>query len=296
MTSTSPRSAWSRRCGGDVVSDSRPIGVFDSGLGGLTVVRAIMDELPHESIVYFGDQARFPYGPRPLEEIRRFALEIAAHLMEEDVKMIVIACNAATSAALGDVVDAVPVPVIGVVEPAVRAATRGTRNRRVGLIGTEATVRSRSYEVALAQVNPGGDIELFTQACPRFVEFVERGDTNSPELLDVARSYLSPLQDADIDTLILGCTHYPLLRGAIHHVMGPDVMILSSAEETANDVYTALARDGLQSDGNELPTHRFESSGEPELFGVLGRRFLGPEFKEAVQVSLAHGKEEATWS
>ncbi|HEX8100837.1 MAG TPA: glutamate racemase [Actinomycetota bacterium] len=278
------------------MSDHRPIGVFDSGLGGLTVVRAIMDELPFESILYFGDQARFPYGPRPLEEIRGFALDIAAHLIEQDVKMIVIACNAATSAALADVAQAVPVPVIGVVEPAVRAAIRGTRNRRVGLIGTEATVRSRSYDGALALVDPRKQIALFSRACPRFVEFVERGDTTSDELLDVARSYLAPLQDAGIDTLILGCTHYPLLRGAIHHVMGPEVLLLSSAEETANDVYSALAEAEIQADGTELPTHRFESSGEPELFGVLGRRFLGPEFKEAVQVSLSPSGAAPTWS
>ena len=268
------------------MSDSRPIGVFDSGLGGLTVVRAIMDELPQESILYFGDQARFPYGPRPLEEIREFALQIAGHLMDQDVKMIVVACNAATSAALPDVADAVSVPVVGVVEPAVRAALHATRNQHVGLIGTEATVRSRSYERALARLHREGGVTLTSEACPRFVEFVERGDTTSDELLDVARSYLRPLQGAGVDTLILGCTHYPLLRGAIRHVMGPDVVIISSAEETANDVYSVLAERRLQAAGTSIPTHRFESSGEPEMFGVLGRRFLGPEFRDAVQVSL----------
>ncbi len=278
------------------MSDSRPIGVFDSGLGGLTVVRAVMDELPHESIVYFGDQARFPYGPRPLDEIREFALQIARHLLEQDVKTMVIACNAATSAALPDIAEAVPVPVIGVVEPAVRAALHATRNRHVGLIGTEATVRSRSYETALARLDPGGSVSLLSQACPRFVEFVERGDTTSGELLDVARAYLRPLQQAGVDTLILGCTHYPLLRGALHHVMGPDVLIISSAEETANDVYAVLAERGLQAEGARLPTHRFESSGEPELFGVLGRRFLGPEFGEAVQVSLTATVGDTAWN
>lgn len=278
------------------MSDPRPIGVFDSGLGGLTVVRAIMDELPFESVLYFGDQARFPYGPRPLEEIREFALQIAAHLLEQDVKMIVVACNAATSAALPDVAEAVPVPVIGVVEPAVRAALHATRNRHVGLIGTEATVRSRSYERALARLDPAGSVTLTSQACPRFVEFVERGDTTSDELLGVARDYLRPLQDGGVDTLILGCTHYPLLRGALHHVMGPDVLILSSAEETANDVYAVLAEQGLQAHGTGLPTHRFESSGEPELFGVLGRRFLGPEFGEAIQVSLAPATGGPAWT
>ena len=278
------------------MSDPRPIGVFDSGLGGLTVVRAIMDELPLESIIYFGDQARFPYGPRPLGEIREFALQIAGHLLEQDVKMIVVACNAATSAALPDAAEAVPVPVIGVVEPAVRAALHATRNHQVGLIGTQATVQSRSYERALARLDPTGAVTMTSQACPRFVEFVERGDTTSAELLDVARTYLRPLQDSGIDTLILGCTHYPLLRGAIHHVMGPDVLIISSAEETANDVYTVLTERGLQAEGATLPMHRFESSGEPELFGVLGRRFLGPEFGEAVQVSLAPASGGRAWT
>jgi glutamate racemase len=278
------------------VSDSRPIGVFDSGLGGLTVVRAIMDELPQESILYFGDQARFPYGPRPLEEIREFALQIAGHLMDQDVKMIVVACNAATSAALPDVADAVSAPVVGVVEPAVRAALHATRNHHVGLIGTEATVRSRSYERALSHIHPAGTVTLTSQTCPRFVEFVEQGDTTSDELLDVARSYLRPLQDAGVDTLILGCTHYPLLRGAIHHVMGPDVVIISSAEEAANDVYSVLAERRLQAAGTSIPTHRFESSGEPEMFGVLGRRFLGPEFRDAVQVSLAPAAGGGGWT
>jgi glutamate racemase len=255
-----------------------------------------MDELPQESILYFGDQARFPYGPRPLEEIREFALQIAGHLMDQDVKMIVIACNAATSAALPDVAEAVPVPVIGVVEPAVRAALHSTRNRHVGLIGTEATVRSGSYERALAHLDAKRTVMLTSQACPRFVEFVELGDTTSGELLDVARAYLRPLQEGGVDTLILGCTHYPLLRGAIHHVMGPDVLIISSAEETANDVYEVMAERGLQAPRTNLPSHRFESSGEPETFGVLGRRFLGPEFREAVQVSLAPAAEDGAWN
>ncbi len=278
------------------MSDSRAIGVFDSGLGGLTVVRAIMDQLPQESILYYGDQARFPYGPRPLEEIRQFALQIAGHLTDQDVKMIVIACNAATSAALPDVAESVQVPVIGVVEPAVRAALHATRNRQVGLIGTEATVRSRSYEEAVARLDAARNITLASQACPRFVEFVEKGDTTSGELLEVARAYLRPLQDAGVDTLILGCTHYPLLRGAIHHVMGPDVLIISSAEETANDVYEVMAERGLQAAGTDLPAHRFESSGEPEMFSVLGRRFLGPEFREATQVSLIPAARDGAWS
>ena len=271
------------------MTDPRPIGVFDSGVGGLTVVRAIMDELPLEPVLYFGDHARFPYGPRPLQEIRRFAVQIARHLVDQDVKLVVVACNAATSAALDEVAEALPVPVVGVIEPAVRAATRATRNQRVGLIGTQATVSSQAYQRAFGRIAPL--VRVAAQACPLFVEFVERGDTTSPALMKAAEQYLGPLQEEGVDTLILGCTHYPLLRGAIHHVMGPGVLLISSAEETANDVYEILASKGLLADGEEgaieLPVHRFESSGDPSRFSILGRRFLGPEFQGAVQVSLA---------
>jgi glutamate racemase len=270
------------------MSDARPIGVFDSGTGGLTVVRSIMDELPLEPVVYFGDHARFPYGPRPLAEIRTFAVQIARHLLEEDVKLIVVACNAATSAALDEVADAVPVPVVGVIEPAVRAASRATRNRSVGLVGTQATVSSGAYQRAFGRIAP--EVQVVAQACPLFVEFVERGDTTSPALMCVAQEYLGPLQEAGVDTLILGCTHYPLLRGAIHHVMGPGVLLISSAEETASDVYDVLVSKGLLADraeqGLELPPHRFESSGDPGRFSILGRRFLGPEFQGAVRVTV----------
>ena len=264
------------------MSDPRPIGVFDSGLGGLTVVRAIMDDLPAEPIAYVGDTARFPYGPRPAEEIRRFAVQIARHLLTLDVKLIVVACNSATSAALDQVTAAVPVPVVGVIEPAVRAAVRATRNRRVGLIGTEVTVSSGAYQRAFAEFAP--DVEVTARPCPRFVEFVEHGDTTSAELLDEAHRYLAPLQDAAVDTVILGCTHYPLLRGAIRHVMGPDVLLLSSADETAADVYDILAAKGLLSEAVERPVHRFASSGDPERFAALGRRFLGPEVAGALHV------------
>jgi glutamate racemase len=276
------------------MGDARSIGVFDSGTGGLTVVRAIMDELPHAPVVYFGDHGRFPYGPRPLGEIRGFAIQIARHLVDQDVKMIVVACNAATSAALDEVADAVPVPVVGVIEPAVRSAVRATRNGLVGLIGTQATVSSGAYQRVIDRLGP--DVQMVAQACPLFVEFVERGDTTSSALLRTAQEYLGPLQEAGVDTLILGCTHYPLLRGAIHHVMGPDVLLISSAEETANDVYEVLASKGLlaEEDGDvpDVPTHRFESSGDPRMFSALGRRFLGPEFQGAVRVSLGGPEDD----
>ena len=266
------------------MSDDRPIGVFDSGVGGLTVVRAIMDELPRESVVYFGDTARYPYGPRPLPEIREFAVQIARHLLRQDVKLIVVACNSATAAAIDQVSAEVPLPVIGVIAPAVRAAARATRNGRVGLIGTEATVASGAYARAFRRAAPG--VEVFARACPRFVEFVESGDTTGTEVMSAAVEYLDPLKKAAVDTLILGCTHYPLLRGAIHHIMGPQVLLLSSAEETAVDVYDVLSTRGLLSSGAHAPRHRFESSGDPSLFSLLGRRFLGPEFVAAERVGL----------
>jgi glutamate racemase len=267
------------------MGDARPIGVFDSGLGGLTVFRAITEVLPNESVIYFGDTARYPYGPRPLEQIREFALEIARHLVDRDAKLIVVACNSATAAALEDVAAAMPVPVVGVIEPAVQAALRATRNRRIGLIGTEATVRSRAYQRAFARLDPGGSIELLAQACPRFVEFVERGDTSSPELLRVASGYLSLLRVAGVDTLILGCTHYPLLRAAIRHVMGPDVLLLSSAEETANVVYEALVSGGLLREDPAPPERVFEPSGDPSRFAALVTLFLRPEFHPATEAS-----------
>ena len=267
-----------------VVSDDRPIGVFDSGVGGLTVVRSIIDALPHESVLYFGDTARYPYGPRSVEEIRRFAVQIAQHLVANDVKMIVVACNSATAAALDAVEEAVDVPVLGVIEPALRAAAAATSNRRVGLIGTEVTVHSGAYRRALERMHP--EISLFEQACPLFVEFVERGDTTSQEVLDTAAGYLAPLRVEAVDTLVLGCTHYPLLRGAIQHVMGPDVLLVSSAEETASDVYDVLASKGLLRDSDRPPVHSFQSSGDPDLFTMLGQRFLGPEVLRAHHVSV----------
>jgi glutamate racemase len=266
------------------VPDPRPIGVFDSGVGGLTVVRAMIDALPHEPVVYYGDTGRFPYGPRALEEIRGFAVQIAEHLQSQDVKLIVVACNAATAAALPDVTEAVSVPVVGVIEPAVRTAIRATRNGRVGLIGTVATIESGAYQRAFGRM--GGSIETVARACPAFVEFVERGDTTSPALLSTALEYLAPLKAAGVDTLILGCTHYPLLRGAIHHVMGPEVLLLSSAEETANDVYEVLSTRDLLNDRPGPPGHRFETSGDANRFAELGRRFLGPEFGSALRVDL----------
>ena len=254
------------------------IGMFDSGLGGLTVGRAVIDLLPHEDLVYFGDTARCPYGPRPHDEVRKFALEIMDLLVEEDVKIIVIACNSAASVALEDARDRYDVPLLSVIEPGIKAGIAATRNRKVGLIGTEATVASRAYDRALEQTR--ANVALMSKACPLFVDFVERGDTTSDDLVAVAREYLLPLKQWDVDTLILGCTHYPLLTGVIQYVMGDDVVLISSAEVTANEVYVRLRRAGLLSSTNRAGMHRFIASSGEGTFGELGRRFLGPEFGE----------------
>jgi glutamate racemase len=257
--------------------DRRPIGIFDSGVGGLTVVRAALDLLPGESILYFGDTARAPYGPRDVDEIRMFAREIAAYLLDRDVKLLVVACNAIESNAIEDLSRRANVPLVGVIEPGVRAGLRATRNGRVGVVGTAATISSGAYDRAVATTN--GGVELFSAACPAFVPHVERGDTTSAELLAAATDYLGPLRAAAVDTLILGCTHYPLLVGLLQHVMGPDVVLISSAEETAKDVYAALVEGDLLADAGP-PQHEFLCSGDPASFLALAHRFLGPEAAE----------------
>jgi glutamate racemase len=261
-----------------------PIGIFDSGVGGLTVARALLDQLPHEPIRYVGDTARGPYGPRPIAEVRQFALEIMDHLVEGGVKALVIACNTASAAVLRDARERYDVPVTEVIQPATRRAVLATRNNRVGMIGTVGTVSSGAYADAFAAAP---QITLISQACPRFVDFVEAGVTWSAELLDVAQEYLAPVQEVGVDTLILGCTHYPLLTGVISYVMGEGVTLVSSAEETAKDVFRTLVSRGLTRDeGLPAPVHRFTSTGDPETFARLGRRFLGPEIGAVTSVDV----------
>ncbi|MGH2710031.1 MAG: glutamate racemase [Actinomycetota bacterium] len=264
------------------MADARPIGIFDSGVGGLTVVRAVLDLLPHEPVVYFGDTARSPYGPRPLEEIQGFAKEIAAYLIQRDVKALVVACNSVEVAAIEDLTERSGIPVVGVIDPGVRAALRATRNSKIGVIGTEATIASGAYERAVRELNGA---ELMSAACPAFVPFVESGDTTSDELLAAARGYLKPLIEADVDTLILGCTHYPLLSGLLQVVMGPEVVLISSAEETAKDVYARLGTEMLLAD-EAHPVHEFLCSGDPAAFLALASRFLGPEAAEVRATSV----------
>jgi glutamate racemase len=256
-----------------------PLGIFDSGVGGLTVARAILDQLPAEAIVYVGDTANGPYGPRRIADVRALALSVMDDLVERDrVKLLVIACNSASAACLRDARERYSIPVIEVIQPAVRRAVAATRNGRIGVIGTEATITSRAYDDAFAAAP---HVRLTSVACPLFVEFVERGDTSSPELLAIAEEYLAPVVAAGVDTLVLGCTHYPLLTGVISYVVGNTVTLVSSAEETAKDVYRELAHGvGFRAEALPRPAHRFQATGDPAPFARLGRRFLGPEISE----------------
>lgn len=264
----------------------RPIGIFDSGVGGLTVARAVIDQLPNESIMYVGDTANGPYGPLPIAEVRANALGVMDELVDSGVKLLVIACNSASAAVLRDARERYTarygIPVIEVIQPAVRRAVSATRSGKVGVIGTVATVGSRAYEDTFAAAP---DLSITSVACPEFVRFVESGITAGPELLSTAQGYLEPLKDAAVDTLVLGCTHYPLLTGVISYVMGDSVTLVSSAEETAKDVYRALVSHDLERQGTEPPTHHFLATGDPDSFGVLARRFLGPEVRGVEQVS-----------
>ena len=252
-----------------------PIGIFDSGVGGLTVARAILDQLPNESTLYIGDTARGPYGPRPLAEVREFALETMDFLVDQGVKAIVIACNTASAAMLRDARERYSVPVIEVIQPAVRRAVAATRTGNIGVIGTRATIDSKAYVDAFAAAP---QLQITSIACPLFVEFVERGETSGAEITKIAREYLAPVMDAKVDTLVLGCTHYPLLTGVISYVMGEGVTLVSSAEETAKDLYRTLVENGLLRSQSSTPaTHRFLATGDAKAFETLARRFLGPE-------------------
>jgi glutamate racemase len=256
-----------------------PIGIFDSGFGGLTVARSVIDQLPHESILYVGDTARAPYGEKPIAEVREYALECLDHLVEQGVKALVIACNSASAAMLRDARERYDVPVVEVILPATRRAVAASRTGRIGVICTEATAESMAYDDAFAAAP---HVTLTTRACPRFVPLVEQGITSGEELLDAAHEYLDPLTSAGVDTLILGCTHYPLLTGVISYVMGDNVTLVSSAEECAKDLYRMLAQRDLMRASGE-PAYTFLTTGAPEQFETIGRRFLGPEMAQAKQ-------------
>jgi glutamate racemase len=265
------------------VSDAA-IGIFDSGVGGLTVARAILDQLPNESTLYIGDTARGPYGPRPLSEVREFALETMDFLVDQGVKAIVIACNTASAAMLRDARERYSIPVIEVIQPAVRRAVSATRSGRIGVIGTQATIDSKAYLDAFAAAP---QLNITSAACPLFVEFVERGETSGEAITKVAQKYLEPIMNSDVDTLVLGCTHYPLLTGVISYVMGESVTLVSSAEETAKDLYrTLVENNALRPQSSSAATHRFLATGDAKAFETLARRFLGPEVTQVQHQSL----------
>jgi glutamate racemase len=267
-----------------VSGDPRPIGMFDSGFGGLTVARAVIDLLPFEDIVYLGDTGRYPYGPRRLDEVRGFAHQIARRLVEEhDVKLLVVACNTASAAALTELQAELPIPVIGVIEPGVRALVRATRNGRVGVIGTVGTIGSGAYQRAMAATTD--EVALTCAACPGFVEFVERGETASDQVVVLAERLLAPVREAGVDALLLGCTHYPFLARTISDVVGREVVLVSSADETAFEMLALLQWSDMARDPSEGPgRHRFLSSGEVGWFRDLGRRLLGPELADVESV------------
>src|SRR4051794_32824768 len=266
--------------------DDRPIGMFDSGFGGLTVARAMIDLLPAEDLIYVGDTGRYPYGPRPLDEVRDFAREITTLLVDRfDVKMVVVACNTASAAALDLLRFEHDVPLVGVIEPGARAAVKATVNGRVGVIGTVGTIGSGAYQRAVRDMR--APVTLTCSACPGFVEFVERGETETEQVHVLAERLLAPMKDADIDTLLLGCTHYPFLARTIGDVMGRGVVLVSSADETAFEVRSIFDETGLgrrSGAGGRKGEHRFLSSGDTGWFRELGQRLLGPELMTVEQV------------
>jgi len=264
--------------------NDRPIGVFDSGVGGLTVVKSLTERLPGERIIYLGDDARGPYGPRDQDEVRLFARQIIEYLLALEVKLVVIACNTATAAALQEAQRDYQVPVVGVIRPGARAALHRSNTLRIGVVGTVGTIRSGSYETELKRLNPA--VEVYSKACPEFVEFVERAEVHGKHIREVARGYLEPMVESGVDTVILGCTHYPLLEDLIEEVVGPGVVLISSAEETAVEVEGILERLGWSSGGAPPGVTRFLTTGDADKCVELGRIFLGPEVSDVTVVDL----------
>ena len=265
--------------------DSRPVGVFDSGVGGLTVLHECLVTLPHEDFVYLGDHARLPYGPRPLDEVRRFAREIGVFLEAQDVKLVLVDCNTATSAALPQLQEELTVPVVGVITPEAHAAVQATRNRRIGLLATEGTVEGGRYGELVHALDAGA--ELVSVACPRLVPLIESDDPFAAATTEAVREYAAPLKKAGVDTVILGCTHYPLIKPIFQRVFGRDVTLVFSAEETAREVAETLARKGIENAQEREGTYRFLTTGEPALFRELGERFLQLPLGDIEHVALA---------
>jgi glutamate racemase len=264
--------------------DPRPIGIFDSGAGGLTVLHECLVTMPHEDFVYLGDGARCPYGPRPAEEIRRFALELGGHLAREGVKLIVAACNSATAAALPLLQERLSVPVVGVLAPEAHAAVQATRNRRLGVLATDATVESDRYANAIRALDAG--CEVVQVACPTLVPMIEAGGVSTAAIDGAVRAYAAPLRRAGVDTVILGCTHYPLIRPVFERVFGRGTTLVFSADETAREVVDTLERRGVQNAERNLGSCRFLTTGSPAEFRALGERFLQLPIESVEHVEL----------
>src|SRR3954453_2773472 len=265
--------------------DPRPIGVFDSGVGGLTVLHECLVTMPHEDFVYLGDHARLPYGPRPLEEIRGFAREIGGYLAGQDVKLVLVAFHAATSAALPQLQEELEVPVVGVITPEAHAAVQATRNRRIGLLATQATVEAGRYAELVHALDAGA--ELVPVACPRLVPLIESDDPFAAETTDAGREYAAPLREAGVDTVILGCTHYPLIRPIFQRLFGRGVTLVFSAEETAREVAETLARKGIENAAARDGAYRFLTTGDSTTFRAMGTRFLQLPIDQVEHVTIA---------
>ena len=263
--------------------NAAPLGVFDSGIGGLTVARALFERLPRESVIYYGDTARVPYGPKSPETVRRYSAEILAYLLQRGVKAVVVACNTSTAHALDSLKARAPVPVVGVIEPGARAAVAATKTGAIGVIGTAGTIASGAYERAIQALRP--DARVHAQPCPLLVPLVEEGWFDHPAAELIAREYLEPLRKAGVDVLVLGCTHYPLLKPLLARVMGPGVTLVDSAEETAKAVATELEARGLLAAGGNHE-HRFVVSDDEPHFRKVGARFLGEKLKKVEVVPL----------
>ncbi len=267
------------------------MGVFDSGMGGLTVLHECLVTMPHEDFVYLGDGARLPYGPRSHEEIRRFAREIAGYLEAQGVKLIVAACNSATSAALPELQELLEAPIVGVITPEAHAAVQATRNRRVGLLATQATVSSRRYDELVHTLDAG--VRLSAVPCPRLVPLIESDDPFGEETAAAVREYAAPLKSAGVDTVILGCTHYPLIRPIFQRVFGRGVTLVFSAEETAREAAETLARKRMENAEGREGSYRFLTTGDPEQFREMGARFLQLPIDEVEVVTLAELEKAA---
>ena len=265
--------------------DSRPIGMFDSGVGGLTVLHECLLAHPNEDFIYLGDTGRFPYGPKSIDEIRGFSWQIAAHMLSLDVKLLVVACNSATAAALPWLQERLDAAILGAVHPESEAAVQTTRNRRVGIMATEATIESGSYQRALLELDAG--LDIFAQPCPNLASLIQAGDVSSPDMVKTVKSYTEPLKQAGVDTVILGCTHYPLVTPMLQRALGKDIVLINSARETAREVGEVLERKGIGNDLEREGEYSFLCTGNVDAFVSVGAPFLQMPFERVERVETA---------